>query len=179
MSTYLKPPALPNLGIYFDARGYAIVRFTHTENRYQVTAMATSKKCSLELFLVHLANLETVESAYVNSSKLAVHGLSQLGIRAIITDIPTDYDREAPVNLRDTHEILSALITDRKMEICQEHLKSLTTDLSRYEIGDNCHTVLALFYGIGIHAINQQRLTNHRKAYTTGQSYQGYSIAYY
>ena len=83
------------------------------------------------------------------------------------------------MNLKDCHEILSALITDRKMEICQEHLKSLTTDLSRYEIGDNCHTVLALFHGIGIHAINQQRLANHRKGYTTGQTYQGYSIAYY
>lgn len=179
MSTYLNPPPLPHLGIYFDAKGYAITRFSCSEGYYQIDRMTVSKKCTLDGFIVDCEGMKPIKSAYVNSSKLAVYGLSQSGLSPVITSIPDDYDKDAPINLRDTHEILSALLTDRKIEIDSLYSKSLISELSRYEIGDISHSVLSLFYGIGVHNLHTQRETRVKRAYTTGHSYQGYSISHY
>lgn len=179
MSTYLNPPALPHLGIYFDAKGYAITRFSYREGCYQIDRMLVSKKCSLEGFIVDCEGMKPLKTVYINQSKLAVYGVSQLGLSPVITAIPDDYDKEAPVNLKDTHEVLSALLTDRKIEIDGLYSKSLISELSRYEIGDISYPVLSLFYGIGIHSIHIQREARVKRAYTTGQSYQGFSISHY
>lgn len=179
MNTCLNPPALLHLGIYFDAKGYAITRFSYREGCYQINKMTVSKKCTLDGFIVDCEGLKPVKSAYVNNSKLAVYGLSQLGLSPVITTIPDEYDKDGPINLRDTHEILSALLTDRKIEIDDLYSKSLISELSRYEIGDISYPVLSLFYGIGVHNLHTQRETRVKRAYTTGQSYQGFSISHY
>jgi hypothetical protein len=178
MSTYLEP-ILSHLGIYLDAKGFAITRFSYDGKSYQIDEMVISKKLSLELFLVQCENLKPVESAYVNNSKLALHGLSESNLKMIVTEIPEQYDKEAGINLKDTHEILSALLTDKKITIAETFAKSLAGDLTRYEIGDKSHSVLSLFYGIGIHCIHRQKNARNKKSYTTGQVYQGYSIAYW
>jgi|688.fasta_scaffold700853_2 hypothetical protein len=167
------------LGVYADVHGFGVNRFTYSNDVYQIDTIEHSPICSLDRFTDTISKLVPIKTAYTNASKLANHGLYKLGLQIISTDIPDEYDKESPFNLRDCHEIITSLLNDNRLIFKESVVKNIRSDLSGYVIGDNNHTVLALFFGIGIHAMNEQINFRRKGVYLSGNQFEGSSIAHW
>ena len=165
------------LGVYADVYGFGVNRFQYSDGIYQIDIIEQSPICSLDRFTDTVSKLVPIKTAYTNNSKLSNHGLYKLGLQIISTDIPDEYDKESPFNLRDCHEIITSLLNDNRLMFKESVVKNIRSELSGYVIGDNSHSVLALFFGIGIHAINEQISFRRKGFYLSGNQYTASSVA--